>query len=61
MKFLNEERPAVVIRKKGTRAEALTDNYIKVSLNDSSGVEVREMVKVRIKEVSPLETRGEVI
>jgi len=61
MKFLNEERPAVVIRKKGAKAEALTDNYIKVSLSESPGVEVRELVKVRIKEVSPLETKGEVI
>jgi len=61
LRFLNEERPAVVIRKKGTKAEALTDNYIKVSLREASEVEVRQLAKVRIKKVLPSEVTGEVI
>lgn len=61
LRFLNEERPAVVIRKKGAKAEALTDNYIKVSLHEASEVEVRQLAKVRIKKVLPSEVTGEVI
>ena len=61
LRFLNEERPAVVIRKKGAKAEALTDNYIKVSLGEASEVEVRQLAKVRIKKVLPSEVTGEVI
>jgi len=61
LRFLNEERPAVVIKKKGAKAEALTDNYIKVSLREASEVEVRQLAKVRIKKVLPSEVTGEVI
>jgi tRNA A37 methylthiotransferase MiaB len=61
MRFLNEMRPAVMVKKNGSRAEALTDNYIKVALNEVPAVEVRQLVEVRIKKVTPLEVTGEVV
>jgi threonylcarbamoyladenosine tRNA methylthiotransferase MtaB len=63
LKFLNQARRAIVVRKKGDRAEALTDNYIKVILtgNKSQEAGLRQLITVRINSVTPAEVRGEVV
>lgn len=63
LKFLNQTRRAIVVRKKGDRAEALTDNYIKVILtgNKSQEAGLRQLITVRINSATPAEVRGEVV
>ncbi|MFA4925541.1 MAG: tRNA (N(6)-L-threonylcarbamoyladenosine(37)-C(2))-methylthiotransferase MtaB [Candidatus Aminicenantales bacterium] len=63
LKFLNQARRAIVVRKKGDRAEALTDNYIKVILtgNKSQEAGLRQLVPVRINRVTATEVTGEVV
>lgn len=63
LKFLNQTRRAIVVRKKGDRTEALTDNYIKVILtgNKSQKAGLRQLITVRINSVTPAEVRGEVV
>ncbi|MDD8020103.1 MAG: tRNA (N(6)-L-threonylcarbamoyladenosine(37)-C(2))-methylthiotransferase MtaB [Acidobacteriota bacterium] len=59
--FLNTSRRAIVVRKKDQGAEALTDNYIKVTLNELPEVERGELISVRITGVTPFRVTAKVV
>lgn len=61
--FIGRTLPAVVVRKKEKQMELLTSNYLKVQVEEGSGsgINLREVVKVRILQVEPFSVRGEVV
>lgn len=60
-KFLGQVLPAIVVKKTGPQIEVLTSNYLKVFLDRNSDVAIRQLVHVRINEVSPYGVKGEVV
>lgn len=59
--FLSQTLPAIVVKKNGLQIETLTSNYLKVILDKNVDVTLRQLIKVRISEISPYAVKGEVV
>ncbi len=59
--FLGEDIPSIVIKIKEPWAEVLTHNYLKVKVECGQKLRQKQLLKVRISEVSSVGIRGEIV
>ncbi|MDI6848375.1 MAG: MiaB/RimO family radical SAM methylthiotransferase [Candidatus Saccharicenans sp.] len=59
--FVGRTLAGVVIKKRGSRFEVLTGNYIKIMVEDGRDLRPGQAVRVRIIEVGPALSKGEVV
>ncbi len=59
--FVGRTLAGIVIKKRGSRFEVLTGNYIKVMVEDGRDLRPGQAVRVRITEVGPAMSKGEVV
>lgn len=53
--------PAIAVKKKGSQVEVLSSNYIRVVLDGVTDVQLRQLIRIRIREATPSAVRGEVV
>ena len=59
--FVGKVLPAVVIKKEAEQVELLTSNYFKVRVKTESGLKARQLVKIKISQVTSFSVEGEVV